>query len=804
MNNLIQAVVNNSDEKSALQKLVEGLQATGNRYFLRNEILQAFSEYCQQAQKPAYFYHASSLGQLLHYTHEVILEESYIWLLLRPWVGSQQIWRLTPDLADLEEMEPKDLLEASDRYVNRSQPNLLEIDFGPFYASSPSISDPRNIGQGLTFLNHYLCHQMQEDPAYWLEGLFQVLHQHQYDGIPLLISDRIHSGDQLARHVREALKFVSQRPADEPYEKFHTEMQGLGFEPGWGGTAAHTREMLEILERLIDTPEPAILEAFVARIPAIFRIAIVSVHGWVGQESVLGRPETMSQVVYVLEQARSLDQQLCENIKLAGLDFLGIKPHILILTRLIPNCEGTQCDLPVEKVGDTENTWIVRVPFQEFNPKVTQNWISKYEIWPYLETFAQDAEVALLKHFGGSPNLIIGNYSDGNLVAFLLARRLQVMQCSIAHSLEKPKHLFSNLYWQDLEAQYHFSAQFAADLINMNAADFIVTSSYQEIVGTPDTMGQYESYKCFSMPQLYHVLDGIDLFSPKFNRVPPGVDERVFFPCNQMEKRDTKCRSEVENLLFVREAPYILGQLDDLKKRPILAVASVNGIKNLAGLTEFFGQNQALRDRCNLILVTNKLHSTEAINPAEAREIEKLHALINHYQLQGNLRWIGIRLLSPQLGETYRAIGDRRGIFVHFARFEAFGRVILEAMVSGLPTFATQFGGALEVIEDGTHSFLINPTDYEGTGQKLLSFLDQCDANPEYWQEISNHAIQRVHDEYTWQLHSRQLLSVAKIYSFWNYVHRDTRESLLNYLEALYFLIYKPRVEAILEQHMRR
>jgi len=804
MKNLIQAVLNNGDEKTAFKKLIDRLQAANKQYSLRNEILPAFADYCHESQRPAYFFHSSSLGQLLHYTHELILENDSIWVLLRPYVGSQQIWRLNADLSHLEEMNPRALLEARDRYVNRFQPDILEIDVGPFYEPSPSISDPRNIGQGLTFLNHHLCNQMLENPDYWLEGLFQVLHLHQYDGIPLLINDRIHSGAQLAQHIKDALTLISHRHPDEPYENFHGDMQELGFEPGWGNTAARAREMLEILRRLIDTPEPAILEAFVSRIPAVFRIAIVSIHGWVGQESVLGRPETMGQVVYVLEQARGLDQQLHENIKSSGISFLGIKPHIIILTRLIPNCEGTQCSLPLEKVDDTENTWILRIPFREFNPKVTQNWISKFEIWPYLEPFAQDAEQELLKRFGGRPNLIIGNYSDGNLVAFLLARRLQVIQCSIAHSLEKPKHLFSNLYWQELEEQYHFSAQFSADLINMNAADFIITSSYQEIVGTPDTVGQYESYKCFTMPQLYHVLDGIDLVSPKFNRVPPGVDERIFFPYKETDKRSTRRREDVYDLLFRREAPHILGKLEDINKRPLLTIASVNSIKNLTGLTELFGRNSELRERCNLILVTNKLHPSEGTHPAEAREIEKLHQIIDHYQLQGNLRWIGTRLLSPDLGETYRVIADSRGIFVLFSLFEAFGRVILEAMISGLPTFATQFGGALEIIEDGKSGFLINPTDFEDTSQELISFLDRCDTNPQYWQEISDHAIQRIQDEYAWQLHVRELLSIAKVYSFWNYVYRDSREALLNYLEALFFLIYKPRAEAILEQHMQR
>ncbi|MFN9942308.1 MAG: sucrose synthase, partial [bacterium] len=215
------------------------------------------------------------------------------------------------------------------------------------------------------------------------------------------------------------------------------------------------------------------------------------IHGWVAQEDVLGREETLGQVIYVLEQARSLENKLQEEIKLAGLDCLGIKPHVIILTRLIPNCQGTFCDLRLEKVNNTENAWILRVPFTNSDSEITNNWISKFEIWSYLEKFAQDAEKELLEQFQGKPNLIIGNYSDGNLVAFILARSLKVTQCNIAHSLEKPKNLFSNLYWQELEEKYHFSAQFTADLISMNAADFIIASTYQEIVGTPDTMGQY-------------------------------------------------------------------------------------------------------------------------------------------------------------------------------------------------------------------------------------------------------------------------------------------------------------------------
>ncbi len=666
MYELFQAILN-SGEKTDLRQLLCELRSKEKRYLLRNEILQAFGDYCHQSQKPAYFYHSSSLGKLIHYTHEILLEEESTWFLVRSRIASQEVWRLRTDLISLELMTPQALLDVRDASVNRYQTRILEIDLGPFYEPLPTISDPRNIGQGLEFLNRYLCSQLLTDPEHWLEKLFDALRTRQYDGRPLLVNARIQSATQLSRQVKQALRFLNQQPPHEPYENFHSDLQELGFEPGWGNTASRVLETLELFDQFINAPNPAVLEAFVSRIPANFRIVLISIHGWVAQEGVLGRPETAGQVAYVLDSSRSLENQLREDIKLAGLDILGIQPQVIVLTRLIPNCEGTLCNQRFEKIHGTENAWILRVPFQEFNSKVTHNWISKFEIWPYLETFAIDAERELLAQLGGPPNLIIGNYSDGNLVAFLLARRFKSIQCNIAHSLEKSKYLFSDLYWQDQEDQYHFSQQFTADLISMNAADFIITSSSQEIVGTPDTVGQYESYKCFTMPQLYHVVDGIDLFSPKFNVVPPGVNENIFFPYSQTEDRVKSDCERVYDLLFTQEDPHILGYLDNPSKQPIFSLAPITSIKNLSGLAECFGKSQALQERCNLLIVTGKLHPDEATNLEQKTEIERIHDIIKQSHLYGKIRWLGMPLTSRDLSEAYRVIADCRGIFGHFA-----------------------------------------------------------------------------------------------------------------------------------------
>jgi sucrose synthase len=806
MSQLIQTVLD-SENKSDLRSFISELRQQEKKYFLRNDIINVYSEYCSKHDKSEKFCNSSHLAKLIYYTQEIIQEESSLCFIIRPQIASQEVYRLTEDLS-VEKMTVQELLDMRDRIVNRFHPNegdLLELDFGPFYDYSPVIRDPKNIGKGVHLLNRYLSSKLLQDAKQWLEGLFNFLRLHQYNGVQLLISDRIKSQQQLSEQVKKALSFVSDRPSDEPYEEFRFTLQTMGFEPGWGNTAQRTQETLNILDELIDSPDPQALEAFISRIPMIFRIVLVSPHGWFGQEGVLGRPDTGGQVVYVLDQAKSLEQQLQEDVRLAGLEGLNVQPKVIILSRLIPNSDGTLCNQRLEKVHGTENAWILRVPLREFNPNMTQNWISRFEFWPYLETYAIDAQKELRAEFPGRPDLIVGNYSDGNLVAFLLARKMKVTQCNIAHALEKSKYLFSNLYWNDLEDKYHFSLQFTADLIAMNAANFVISSTYQEIVGTPDSVGQYESYKCFTMPDLYHVVNGVELFSPKFNVVPPGVNENYYFPYTKNQERVESDRQRIKEMLFTLDDPsQIFGKLDDPEKRPIFSMARLDRIKNLTGLAELFGKNQELQEHCNLILVAGKLRVEESDDNEERDEIIKLYQIIEQYNLHGKIRWLGVRLSKTDSGEIYRVIADSQGIFVQPALFEAFGLTILEAMISGIPTFATQFGGPLEIIQDKVNGFYINPTNLEETAAKILNFVTKCEENPDYWQTISQKSIERVYSTYTWKIHTTKLLSLARIYGFWNFTSHENREDLLRYIEALFYLIYKPRAQQLLEQHKYR
>jgi sucrose synthase len=426
MSKLIQAVLK-SDEKNDLRDFLSQLRADDRSYLLRTDIISAFEQYCDLAEKEDQFRHQSAFSALIASSQEIIRDRDSFCLVLRPHIATQTAHRILEDLT-VEAMSTEDLLNLRDRLVDRFHPqegNSLEIDFKPFYDYYPSIKDPKNIGKGAAFLNRYLSSKLFQAPEKWFESLFKFLRSHNYNGTQLLVNGRIQSQSQLSQQVKQALMLLAEYHSDRPYPEFRYELQDLGFEPGWGNTAGRVMQTLEILDGLLDSPDHQSLEAFLSRIPMIFRIVLVSVNGWFGQEGVLGRPDTGGQVVYVLDQARSLEKQLQQDITLAGLDELNIRPKLIIVTRLIPYSEGTFCNQRLEKLRGTGNVWILRVPFREHNPRVTNQWLSRFELWPYLETFAIDAETELRSELGGKPDLIIGNYSDGNLVAFLLSRSMK-------------------------------------------------------------------------------------------------------------------------------------------------------------------------------------------------------------------------------------------------------------------------------------------------------------------------------------------------------------------------------------------
>lgn len=379
-------------------------------------------------------------------SQEAIVVPPWVALAIRPRPGVWEYVRVNVSELAVEELTVPEYLQFKEELVDgRSNSNFtLELDFEPFNSSFPRPSLSKSIGNGVQFLNRHLSSKLFHDKES-MSPLLNFLLQHHYNGTSIMLNDRIHSLSALQAALRKAEEHLLSIPHDTPYSDFNHRFQELGLERGWGDTAERVHETIHLLLDLLEAPDPCTLENFLGRVPMVFNVVILSPHGYFAQANVLGYPDTGGQVVYILDQVRALENEMLLRIKQQGLD---ITPRILIVTRLLPDAVGTTCGQHLEKVIGTEHTHILRVPFRTENG-IVRKWISRFEVWPYLETYADDVANELARELQATPDLIVGNYSDGNLVASLLAHKLGVTQCTIAHALEKTKYPNSDIYWQE-------------------------------------------------------------------------------------------------------------------------------------------------------------------------------------------------------------------------------------------------------------------------------------------------------------------------------------------------------------------
>jgi len=798
MKNLLGSIIRKNEHKD-FKELVSFITSQHQKIYLRNGIIQLFREYCDQNQKTKKFRESSSLFNFLKKVQELFITKEHLALMHRYAIAKYRFYMVRRDGEYMEEIPLSTYLDLKDYYAQKRSKDghHLHIDFMPFYDFSPSVRNIRSVGNGIRFLNRYLSSNIFSRPDEWNAKLFEFIKLHQYNGRQLLVNDAfVKDPDAFYTKLERLLVWLKKKKPETPFTNVEARMKKSGFEVGWGNTAGRIVETIKTLLGLINEPTDEMLERFISRVPMplISKIAIISPHGWFGQTNALGKPDTGGQVIYILDQVRALERHLKTEIQLTGLE---VDPKIIVLTRLIPEAEDTTCNQRMEKIFQSDNGWILRVPFRDEQYNVVKHWVSRFKIWPYLETFTEDASKELLSEFQGRPDLIIGNYSDGNLVASLLSDKFDVIQCTIAHALEKTKYAFSDIQWQDNEQDYHFSIQYTADIFSMNKSDFIITSTLQEIIGTPDTMGQYESYQFFTMPDLYQVISGINLFAPKFNVIPPGVDEKLYFPYYETERRIDHKWKQWEKRFFYDESKDIFGKLDDPDKPPIFTMARFDKIKNITGLIHAFGMSKKLQRSCNLIFAAGTIHVKESNDIEERNEITKAYDLIERFNLHGKVRWLpSINKLDT--GEAYRIIADHKGIFVQPALFEAFGLTVIEAMASGLPTFAPKFGGPLEIIEYGVSGFLLNTSNPELISKSLENFIHHCETDKNLWKTISANGIQRVQDRFNWKSYSQRLINLTKLYGFWRYaVSGKGMLEMDRYCDLIYHFLLKERAKQV-------
>ena len=295
------------------------------------------------------------------------------------------------------------------------------------------------------------------------------------------------------------------------------------------------------------------------------------------------------------------------------------------------------------------------------------------------------------------------------------------------------------------------------DLISTSRADFIVTSTQQEIAGKAETTGQYEAaLQAFTLPGLYRVVSGVDVFDPRFNIVSPACDSSVYYAFSEEKRRLVSLQPRLRRLMFGDDGGdgdgdgngdggdggnadgsgesgsdegesesgdgatggKVAGRGRISRARrglPVLfTMARLDSVKNLVGLARWFAGSERLRAVCNLFIVGGDTRlgrgkvKVKGENDKDEDEDEserlarEMHSLFDSGALpRGTARWVSSQSNAVSNGELYRVVADGRGAFVQPALFENFGLTCVEAMASALPTFATRHGGPSELIKDG-------------------------------------------------------------------------------------------------------
>ncbi|MCW8805619.1 MAG: sucrose synthase, partial [Ignavibacteriaceae bacterium] len=409
------------------------------KLLVKGELLEIFH---QSRRKNGNNSTAEAIEQAVNkFTESVCIDECNVYVETRGTIGRSEYYKFDVKELRSKKISAVDYLKVKEKYRYPMLENdQLTINFKTFYDKFPSIRESKSIGKGVEYLNRYLSSTMFTQPHKLNQAMYEFLFVHKHNSDQLILNENIDSPEKLNSAMDKAIALLKKKDEDVEYKEVKKELQELGFEEGLGNTAGEILKNLNHLDSLLASPDHVNLKEFLSKVPMIFNILILSPHGYFGQEGVLGKPDTGGQIVYILDQVKALEKEMISSLHKAGID---AKPKIIILTRLIPNAEGTKCNQRLEKVKDTKNVWILRVPFRSIHEENTDNWISRFEVWPYLEHFAEDSYKELMKEFGTRPDLVIGNYSDGNLVATILSKKFGVTQCNVAHALEKSKYLYS-------------------------------------------------------------------------------------------------------------------------------------------------------------------------------------------------------------------------------------------------------------------------------------------------------------------------------------------------------------------------
>ncbi len=199
----------------------------------------------------------------------------------------------------------------------------------------------------------------------------------------------------------------------------------------------------------------------------------------------------------------------------------------------------------------------------------------------------------------------------------------------------------------------------------------------------------------------------------KFVVISNGIDT-TWWHSQSLRITDLDRKKTKEELFLAHENSLI-----------IISVAELHERKGLKYLIEAIPEVSAKFPNIKLVIVG------EGPERPELEKLIKKLDIANHVILTGRQKEI------PKLLKC-------ADIFVLPSRREAFGLVILEAMITGLPVIASTTGGIPEIITDNKTGILVKPENSAEISEALLDLI----AHPEKRSKLSSAGAKLVHEKF--------------------------------------------------------
>ncbi|WP_242086774.1 glycosyltransferase [Aestuariivivens sediminis] len=225
-------------------------------------------------------------------------------------------------------------------------------------------------------------------------------------------------------------------------------------------------------------------------------ILMISLHGYVGANPELGKPDTGGQVVYVLELAERFSR-------------LGKK--VDLVTRQFEN------QPEYDEVDENYRVW--RIPFGG------KKFIRKEDMHDHLKKFVTNC-LAAIKKESKKYDVVYSHYWDAGFAGQKIAEELGISHVHTPHSVGwwKQHTMGSDMDEKDMEKKYRFKERIRKE--------YFVYQMCNHIIAT-------------TLPQVDLLTKQYDVLPKNCTMIPPGIDENRFYPVPTKETDKIRAKYDI-------------------------------------------------------------------------------------------------------------------------------------------------------------------------------------------------------------------------------------------------------------------